>query len=54
MISMSSPKALNYRRHCSTCKGKKVDVIETGYYNCATCWMDKDGKVVKQRRRKYG
>ena len=54
MISMSSPKVLGYHKHCSGCKGTKVDVIQTGYYYCATCWIDKYGKVVKQRRRKYG
>ena len=51
---ISSDKVLSHYKHCAGCKGPKVDVIETGFYYCATCWMDKYGKVIKQRRRKYG
>jgi len=50
----STDRILDYHKHCATCKGPKVDVIQTGYYYCATCWMDKYGKVLKQGRRKYG
>ena len=28
---MSSDKVIGYHKHCSSCNGTKVDVIETGF-----------------------
>ena len=47
----STDRILDYHKHCATCKGPKVDVIQTGYYYCATCWMGKYGNFKQQKRR---
>ena len=46
---MSSDRVLGYHKHCTSCKGTKVDVIQTGYYYCATCWMHKYAKSTRRK-----
>jgi len=48
---MSSDRVLGYHQHCTRCKGTKVDVIQTGYYYCATCWMHKYAKSTRGKRK---
>lgn len=50
---MSSDKVLGHHKHCTRCKGSKVDVIDIGYYYCAPCWMTKYANIKQQKRRKY-
>ena len=48
---MSSNKVLAHHKHCTGCKGAKVDVVEGGYYYCAPCWMNKYAKIRQQKIR---
>ena len=46
---MSLDRVLDYQKHCTGCKGAKVDVIETGYYYCAPCWMNKYANITRRK-----
>ena len=52
---MSSDKVLGHHKHCTRCKGSKVDEIDIGYYYCAPCWLNKYANIKQQKRRSnYG
>ena len=42
---MSSDNVIGWHKHCTQCKGSKVDVIQTGFYYCASCWMSKYAQI---------
>ena len=48
---MSSDRVLGYHKHCTICKGSKVDVIQMAYYYCATCWMNKYANSTRRKNK---
>ena len=49
---MSSDNVKRWHKHCTLCKGSKVDVIQSGFYYCASCWVSKYAQVINSQSTK--